>query len=255
MKHLPLLLLALSLPLTACSKKSDKDKAPDPVAKTVDSAAALTDKAASPTPSNAKLDELAAKAEGLDDRVSELDWKADAFKKELVAALGPKTATVEDEDTTDYWLTCDASRCVGASLAVENGEVSKFNVIDDTKETGYYYGLAFLAWRTANADKALASKLSPSALEALATKIENTEGMKWDAALALLAPAGKSIKHDDSEEDLFYHAVDAKTCAAMSVFKYDDDLVDRPDVITYEAAVNPFDNDEYARCAMHAMGL
>jgi hypothetical protein len=133
-------------------------------------------------------------------------------------------------------------------------EASGITVIDEERDDGYYYGYALLTRQAAKGFVA-ESKLKPSELEALASKLEET-GLKWSDAQKTLAPAGKGVKYPDAEEgEIVFHATNKESCVAVLVEINDEKVVDSVYVDTYMADSEPTSNDEYARCALYALGI
>lgn len=253
-------LLSLSLfSMPACSKKADKGEAPEAVSKTVEAVSAVVPEATIKV--NPKLEALSKKFDPLLDRLEELDYKAKSFEKEIVASYGPMTTTITlDDSSAKVWVQCDSTRCVGATLILDEDptEVSSFDAIDENKEDGYYHGPAFLAWRVANPDATIKTTMTPKELTALHEKLAEADEVSWDAALKQLQPAGKSIKHPDDEDYVYWHALSATDCVEVGFMKYEDDtgaVMDGLDIFEHEVAVDPFENSDYARCAMAALGL
>ncbi len=252
------LLLSLSLfSLPACSKKKEQnaDKVAT-AAKTVESAAA----AATPKV-NPKLEELASKFDGLEEKLEKLDYKAKAFEKDLVATYGPMTTETKGEEPMKVWLKCDSTRCVGATMVLDENpeDVYTFDRIDETKGEGFYHGFAYLAWRVANPDAKTSTSMTPKALSDLYDKLEEDDELLYSAALEHLKPAGKGVKYPEEEDHLYWHATDDKSCVSLGFMKYEDGAkgpeIDALDMMEYEASEDPAENDEYARCAMYALGL
>ena len=254
------LIISLSLfSIPACSKKADKGDAPATASKTVEATPVVAAEATIKV--NPKLEALSTKFDPLQDRLEELDYKAKGFEKELIAAYGPMTTTLTlDELPAKVWLQCDSTRCVGATLILDEDptEVSSFDAIDENMEDGYYHGPAFLAWRVANPDAAIKTTMSPKELTALYEKLAEADEVSWDSALKQLKPAGKSAKHSEDEDYLYWHALNATDCVAVGFMKYEDDegaVMDGLDLLEYEVTADPLQNSDYARCAMLALGL
>jgi hypothetical protein len=255
------LLLSLSLfAVPACSKKKDKADTPPAAGKTVEAAAANNAEPAAPKV-NAKLEALAGKFEGLEEQLEKLDYKTKAFEKQLVATYGSVTTTTKGEEPMKVWVQCDSTRCVGATITLDENpeDVYSFDRIDETKDEGYYHGFSYLAWRAANPDAKTSTTMTPKALSDLFDKFEGQDELLFSAALEQLKPAGKSVKYPDDDDYQYWHATDGKNCVAVGFMKYEDGEkgpeVDGLDLMEYEFSADPMDNDEYARCAMYALGL
>ncbi|MCP4449688.1 MAG: hypothetical protein GY811_30810 [Myxococcales bacterium] len=256
------LFLSLSLfSIPACSKKKDKADTSQTAAKTVQVPSVEGAAKVPAAKTNPALEALATKFDGLEEQLEKLDYKSKAFEKELIAAYGPLTTTLKAEQDTRYWIQCDSERCVGASmtLADDPAEVDRLDPIDEQRPDSYYYGFAYLAWRSANPDAKTSTTMTPKQLSELGNTLDEADEMLWDAAIKRLKPAGASTKYPEDEELHYWHAIDSKSCVSLSFLKYMDGEagpeIDSVEVLEFEAFADPLENYEYARCAMYALGL